>query len=71
MAWNPSPKIADLRDLARKWNVGQLVVLEVYELSGKFGVLSYGRTPQLCDKAKFAADQVFEMVNDGMIQVQP
>jgi hypothetical protein len=69
MAWNPSPKIADLRDIARKWNVQQVIVLAVNQKTGTYEVNSFGETRALCDQAKTINEQIFKMVANGVIEI--
>jgi hypothetical protein len=71
MAWNPSPKIADLRDLAGKWKADQMIVLAIHADNGTFEVVSYGRTRELCDRARLVNDRICQMVSDGTIEIDP
>jgi hypothetical protein len=61
MAWNPSPKVAALRDMAAKFQWEQIVVLAVRKDHRLEGV-SYGRTPALCDATKEFMDVAFEAI---------
>lgn len=49
MAWNPSPKVADCREIARKWGNGieQVIIIGI-DGDGRTVTATYGRTPQLC-----------------------
>lgn len=69
MAWNPSPKIADLRELARKWKYNQIIVLAINTTTGTFETLSYGETKYLCDRAKKINDQIYKEVSSGVIEI--
>lgn len=69
MAWNPSPKVADLRELSRKWGYAQIVVLAVNPREGTFETVSYGMTPELCGSAKRIMDQVHDKVTSGDIEI--
>lgn len=49
MAWSPSEKVADCREIARKWGHGieQVIIIGI---DGDGGTITatYGRTPELC-----------------------
>jgi hypothetical protein len=49
MAWNPSPKVSDCREIARKWGNGieQVIIIGI-DGNGATTTATYGRTPQLC-----------------------
>lgn len=55
MAFNPSPKVADCRDIARKWNRQMVIIIGLNE-TGEYEWASYGETKQLCDSAKEFAE---------------
>jgi hypothetical protein len=60
--FNPSPKIADCRDIARKWGVQQVIILVVDLKASTLEYSSYGETKTLCDDAKRLADAAYEAV---------
>jgi len=75
MAWNPSPKVADCREIARKWGKEQIIILAL-DGDGRMEMATFGRTPQLCACAKVLGDVAFDsierhilcaekLVNDG------
>lgn len=64
MPFNPSPHVADCRDIARKWNVKQ-VIITAFRRDGRFEMASYGETKALCDEAKQVADRIHAMIMDG------
>ena len=49
MAWNPSPKVSDCREIARKWGNGieQVIIIGI-DADGGTTTATYGRTSQLC-----------------------
>jgi hypothetical protein len=54
MAWNPSPKVADCREIARKWSgvqpsdwIEQVIIIGI-DGQGRTVTATYGRTPGLC-----------------------
>ena len=51
MAFNPSPKVADARALAKKWKADQAIILLVHRKSGTLEYASYGETRQLYARA--------------------
>lgn len=54
MDFNPSPKVADCRDIARKWNKPQIIILAVDPIAG-----TYGESKVHCDEAKRLADVAY------------
>lgn len=71
MAWNPSPKVADCRDVARKWNVQQVIILGFNYKNGTFEIASFGETRALCADAKAIGEAIFKQIEDGTIAPQP
>jgi hypothetical protein len=69
MAWNPSPKIADLRNIAPKWGYDQMIVLAINSKTGTFETVSYGVTRQLCDEARKINEQIHAKVASGDIEI--
>jgi len=59
MAWNPSPKIADCREIARKWNKEQVIVITL-DGEGRMEMATFGETPRLCFVAKQLGDIAFD-----------
>jgi hypothetical protein len=62
MAWKPSPKVADCRDIARKWKARQVVILAVSESATglQLEYASYGENRQLCDQARHIGDKAYD-----------
>lgn len=49
MPFNPSPKVADCREIARKWGNGiQQVIIIALDDKGRYVTATYGETPVLC-----------------------
>ena len=48
MAWNPSPKVADCREIARKWGHRQVIVIALSADDEKIEMVTYGETKALC-----------------------
>lgn len=62
MAWNPSPKVADCREIAKKWGKHQIIVLAVDTDECTLEAVSYGETKELCADAKRLADACYKTV---------
>lgn len=62
MAWNPSPKVADCRDIARKWRKQQVIILAIDVNAGTLEYASFGETKSMCDDAKRLADAAYAAV---------
>ena len=62
MAWNPSPKIADCREIARKWHKQQIIVLAVDLHAATLEYASYGDTTALCADARRLAEAAYKAV---------
>lgn len=69
MAWNPSPEVADCREIARKWKCDQVIVLAIDNKTGTFKTVSYGESRALCDSAKKINEQIHKEVERGIIEV--
>jgi hypothetical protein len=61
MAWNPDPKVADCREIARRWNQEQVIVLAL-DGEGRLQLVTYGRTRKLCDCAWALGQEAFEAI---------
>ncbi len=64
MAFNPSPKVADCRDIAKKWNKPQIIILAVDPIAGTLEYASYGESKAHCDEAKRLADVAYKAIMD-------
>ena len=62
MAWNPSPKVADCRHIARKWRKQQVIILAVDVNAGTLEYASFGETKRMCDDAKRLAEAAYAAV---------
>jgi hypothetical protein len=62
MAWNPSPHVADCRDIARKWgNLDQVIIIGISP-EGQMEMATYGRTPVLCSETKKIGDVAWNAI---------
>lgn len=64
MAFNPSPKVADCRDIAKKWNKPQIIILAIDPIAGTLEYASYGESKVHCDEAKRLADVAYQAIMD-------
>lgn len=64
MAFNPSPNVADCRDIAKKWNKPQIIILAVDPIAGTLEYASYGESKAHCDEAKRLADVAYQAIMD-------
>jgi len=62
MAWNPSPKVADCREIAHKWDHDQVIIIALTPYSGKIEMASYGENKALCAMAKRLGDAAYDAV---------
>ncbi len=51
MAWNPSPKVAEARDIAQRHGMDKVIIVMIDEAAGGFDVVSYGKTKAMCRQA--------------------
>jgi len=61
MAWNPHPKVADCRDIARKWGKEQVIIIAI-DGAGRLDMATYGQTMKLCGCAKQLGDTAFNAI---------
>lgn len=61
MAWNPSPKVAQIRDYAKKYKKNMVILVGFDEET--FEIVTYGKTRLLCDTAKKLGDEIFELLD--------
>lgn len=64
MAFNPSPKVADCREIAKKWNKPQIIILAIDPIAGTLEYASYGESKAHCDEAKRLADVAYQAITD-------
>lgn len=62
MAWNPTPKVADCREIARKWGHQQVIVIALNADACKIEMATYGETKALCADAKRLGDAAYDAV---------
>ncbi len=64
MAWNPEPRVADCRDIARKWGGKQQVIIIALDNQGRMDMATYGETKQLCTVAWKLGQVAFKSIED-------
>ena len=64
----PHPDRDDARQIGKKYDEDQIVVIYVDRDDGTFGYASYGATSALCDKTKELADHLFEKAREWLTQ---
>jgi hypothetical protein len=69
MALNPSPHVADCREIARKWGMQQVVIVGINTHKGTFEVSSFGETKALCSAAKKLNNRIFRMLESGQHEI--
>lgn len=66
MAWNPSPKVADCREISRKWgHKHQVIILALDRNKGTLQLATYGETKALCADAKRLGELAYQSVFDN------
>lgn len=71
MAWNPSPHVADCREIARKWGMQQVIIVGINQNKGTFEVTSFGETKALCGSAGKIAAHIHKELETGVIEIDP
>jgi hypothetical protein len=70
MAWNPTPEVADCRDIARKWGDQEQVIIIAIDGNGTTKMATYGKTMQLCRVAKVLGDAAFAAIAKRVEQAE-
>ena len=69
MAWNPHPKVADCRDIARKWGKEQVIIIGIDD-SGQVEMATFGKTMQLCKCAAALGDSAFTAIERHVAEIE-
>lgn len=64
MAFNPSSKVADCRDIAQKWGKPQIIILAIDPIAGTLEYASYGESKAHCAEARKLADVAYQAIMD-------
>lgn len=63
MAWNPSPKVADCREIARKWgDKPMVIILALDTVKGEIVMATYGATTELCAEAERLGNVAYDAI---------
>lgn len=66
MAWNPSPKVASAREIAKRFGFDQVVIIGISNRAGTMESISYGETKGMCSHAKGLADKAYAAIYKAM-----
>jgi hypothetical protein len=69
MAFNPEPRVADCRDIARKWGGKKQVIIIALDNKGCMDIATYGETKQLCTVAWLLGGVAFKAIEDFIVKV--
>lgn len=66
MAWNPSPKVADCRDIAQKWGgKSHVIIIAIDSTAETIQMATYGRSVIQCADAKRMGDLAYDVVRNA------
>jgi hypothetical protein len=60
MAFNPSPQVAVARDYGQRFGYDQVIIIGI--IGETITYTSYGKTKDLCTKARQFADRIFKAI---------
>ncbi|MEW6616451.1 MAG: hypothetical protein AB1401_13430 [Thermodesulfobacteriota bacterium] len=66
MAFNPSPKVAEARDLAKKYGKTKVIIFMIDDDKGTIEYASYGKDRVMCADARKLADVAYDAVLDHL-----
>ena len=69
MAWNPSPKVAECREIARKHGKQIVILLMIDAKARTLESASYGETTGACQVAKHLSDVAYDAIVDEYADV--
>jgi len=70
MAYNPDSKVADCREIARKWRMTQSIVIGLDQAKGAFAIASYGETTERCANARKINERIAAMIASGELSLE-
>ena len=68
MAWNPSPRVADCREIARKWGMKQVIIIGINHATDRMEMATYGETKVLCGLTKSLGDHLYQEAYDALAE---
>ena len=66
MAFNPSPKVAEARNLAMKYGKTKVIILMIDDNKGTMEYASFGKDKAMCSDAKILADVAYNAILDRL-----
>lgn len=70
MVFNPSPAVAEARDIAKKHGDDMVIVLRINLSADLLQSASYGRTKPLCDLADKLSDGILKRIEAILEEVE-
>ena len=68
MAWNPSPKVAAARDIGKKFNFDQVIIIGINNDRDQMEAITYGSTKSSCAQAKGYGNVAYDAVFDYIVE---
>lgn len=68
MAFNLSPKVAEARDLAKKYGKTRVIIFMIDDDKGTMEYASYGKDKALCSDARKLADVAYKAIYDHLLR---
>jgi hypothetical protein len=66
MAWNPHPKVADCREIARRWGSKHLIIILAMDCDANtLEMATYGDTKKRCNEARRLGDEAYDAILDA------
>ena len=66
MAFNPSPKVAEARDLATKYRKTKVIIFMIDDDAGTMEYASFGKDKAMCSDAGKLADVAYKAIFDHL-----
>ena len=66
MAWNPSPAVAEARDIATKHGDDMVIILRFNLNTGLLKSASYGKTKALCNSVGRLSDSIVGHIENNL-----
>ena len=66
MAFNPSPKVSEARDLAKKYGKTKVIIFMIDDDKGTMEYASFGKDKAMCSDAKMLADLAYKAIHDHL-----
>ena len=66
MAFNPSPKVAEARELAKKYGKTKVIIFMIDDEAGTMEYASFGQDRAMCADARKLGDVAYEAIVDHL-----